>query len=419
MEVRNNKLYLGGIRARDLLDAFGSPLYVYEEDTLRERARELIECISYRNKEIKYACKANTNISLMRIFFEYDMGIDAVSPGEILAALKAGYSPDKILFTANNPAWDEIEYAVSKKVMVNIDSLFLLRIFGKNYPGKEVCIRINPDVGAGHHNHVITGGPESKFGISYTQEDEIKRITSKNSLKIAGLHQHIGSGILNPEMFIKAMDILLEIAISFNDLKFIDFGGGFGVPYQEEEKRIDVTLLGKRITEDFNNFCTRYGTGLKLVIEPGRYLVAEGGFLLARVTSVKEEKKHRFVGVDTGFNHLIRPAMYGSYHHIIHADRVEDETIPQVIAGNLCESGDTFTRDENSIVDRNLPRFEQGDTVCICNAGAYGYSMSSCYNSRPRPAEVLVKNGKAHIIRKRESLEEIFSGCTDFYSKET
>jgi len=411
MEVRNNKLYLGGIRARDLLDAFGSPLYVYEEDTLRERARELIECISYRNKEIKYACKANTNISLMRIFFEYDMGIDAVSPGEILAALKAGYSPDKILFTANNPAWDEIEYAVSKKVMVNI--------FGKNYPGKEVCIRINPDVGAGHHNHVITGGPESKFGISYTQEDEIKRITSKNSLKIAGLHQHIGSGILNPEMFIKAMDILLEIAISFNDLKFIDFGGGFGVPYQEEEKRIDVTLLGKRITEDFNNFCTRYGTGLKLVIEPGRYLVAEGGFLLARVTSVKEEKKHRFVGVDTGFNHLIRPAMYGSYHHIIHADRVEDETIPQVIAGNLCESGDTFTRDENSIVDRNLPRFEQGDTVCICNAGAYGYSMSSCYNSRPRPAEVLVKNGKAHIIRKRESLEEIFSGCTDFYSKET
>jgi len=303
--------------------------------------------------------------------------------------------------------------------MVNIDSLFLLRIFGKNYPGKEVCIRINPDVGAGHHNHVITGGPESKFGISYTQEDEIKRITSKNSLKIAGLHQHIGSGILNPEMFIKAMDILLEIAISFNDLKFIDFGGGFGVPYQEEEKRIDVTLLGKRITEDFNNFCTRYGTGLKLVIEPGRYLVAEGGFLLARVTSVKEEKKHRFVGVDTGFNHLIRPAMYGSYHHIIHADRVEDETIPQVIAGNLCESGDTFTRDENSIVDRNLPRFEQGDTVCICNAGAYGYSMSSCYNSRPRPAEVLVKNGKAHIIRKRESLEEIFSGCTDFYSKET
>jgi len=285
MEIRNNILYLGGVKAGELVEQFGSPLYVYEEDTLRERARELVKCINYKNKEIKYACKANTNIALMRIFLEYDMGIDAVSPGEIFAALKAGYRPEKILFTANNPSWNEIEYAVSKKVMVNVDSLFLLKLFGQNYPGKEVCVRINPNVGAGHHNHVITGGPESKFGISYTQVDEIKRIAREYPLKITGLHQHIGSGILNPEMFAKAMDVLLEVSVLFKDLKFIDFGGGIGVPYQEEEKRIDVTLLGKRITEDFNNFCTRYGTSLKLVIEPGRYLVAEAGFLLARVTS--------------------------------------------------------------------------------------------------------------------------------------
>lgn len=411
MEVRNDRLFLGGVAARELISEFKSPLYVYEEDTIRKRAEEFKNAIYYENKEIKYACKANTNIEIMKILKEEGIGIDAVSPGEVYAALKAGYTPDQILFTANNVLWEEIEYAVSRDLMVNLDSMSHLKLFGKKYPGKDLCIRINPNVGAGHHDHVITAGPESKFGILYSKVAEIKKIAGESGLRIKGIHQHIGSGILEPEMFIKAMDVLLDVAGNFEDLDFIDFGGGIGVPYRENEKRIDMEILGKKIADEFNRFCASYGRPLKLVIEPGRYIVAESGFLLATVISVKEGERHRFVGIDTGFHHLMRPAMYGSYHNIIHADNNDGVKKPQIIAGNLCESGDTFTRDENGIVDRNLPIFNEGDIVCICNAGAYGYSMASQYNSRPRPAEVVVKDGKTRIIRKRETVEDIFRSC--------
>jgi diaminopimelate decarboxylase len=409
MEKRNEGLLLGGVFTRELIKKFGSPLYVYEEDNIRRRADELRDAIAYEAKEIKYACKANTNIEIMKILKEVGLGIDAVSPGEIYAALKAGFESDQILFTSNNAAWDDIEFAVSNNVMVNIDSLYFLRRFGKEFPGKEICVRINPNVGAGHHNHVITGGPESKFGIHYSKIPEVTEIAGEAGLKIAGIHQHIGSGILDPDMFIKAMDVLLEVAILVKNLSFIDFGGGIGVPYRENEHRVDVGVLGKKITEDFRSFCRSYGKQLRLIIEPGRYIIAESGFLLATVTSVKEGERHRFVGIDTGFNHLIRPAMYGSSHEILHADNPNGEKRSQTIAGYLCESGDTFTRDENGIVDRDLPLFTEGDVVCICNAGAYGFSMSSHYNSRPRPAEVIVRDGKARLIRRRETLEDIFN----------
>jgi diaminopimelate decarboxylase len=344
----------------------------------------------------------------MKVLKEEGMGIDAVSPGEIFAALKAGFEKDHILFTTNNVLWDEIEYAASNDIMANLDSLSQLKMFGREFPGRDICIRINPNVGAGHHNHVITGGPESKFGINYTRVDDIKEITRKSGLRIKGIHQHIGSGILDPEIFIKAMDVLLDTAKNFEGLSFIDFGGGIGVPYQENEERMDIRVLGKRIADEFENFCGRYGRELKLVIEPGRYLVAESGFLLGTVASVKEGEKHRFIGINTGFNHLVRPAMYGSFHQILHAGKPYGARESQVIAGNLCESGDTFTRDEDGIVDRDLPAFKEGDIVCICNAGAYGYSMASYYNSRPRPAEVLVKGSRARLIRRRETFEDIF-----------
>jgi len=409
MEIRKDGVLLGGISALHLIEEFKSPLYVYEEDTLRMRARELQEAITYENKMIKYACKANTNIQIMKILREEGMGIDAVSPGEIYAALKAGFEKSTILFTTNNAAWDEIEFAVSKGVMVNIDSLSQLEQFGEYFPGREVCVRINPNVGAGHHNHVITGGPESKFGIHYGKVREIKRIARDAELNICGVHQHIGSGILVPDMFIRAMDVLLDVAEKFDELSFVDFGGGIGVPYRESDRRIDVGVLGRKIAEEFRRFAERYGMPLKLVIEPGRYLVAESGFLLATVTSVKQGEAHRFIGVDTGFNHLVRPAMYGSYHQILHATDPLGKTGLQTVAGYLCESGDTFTRDENGIQDRELPLFEEGDIVCICNAGAYGFSMSSQYNSRPRPAEVLVKDGRARLIRRREQVESLFT----------
>jgi diaminopimelate decarboxylase len=407
MEIRNNQLYLGGILAGELAERFGSPLYVYEEETLRRRAGELRDSILYPDKKIKYACKANTNVEIMKILREEGMGIDAISPGEVYASLKAGVPPADILYTSNNASVEEIDYAVGKGVMVNVDSLSQLKAFGRKYPGRSLCVRINPNVGGGHHNHVITGGPDSKFGISYRKVDEILDAAAGSGLVIVGIHQHIGSGILEPSLFIEAMDVLLEVAPRFKDLSFVDFGGGIGVPYREGQSRIDIGVLGSKITEDFERFCARYGRRITLVIEPGRYPVAECGFLLATVTAVKEGGSHRFVGVDTGFNHLVRPAMYGSYHRILRAGGVEGPCTPQVIAGNICESGDTFTRDENGIVDRELPLFEEGDTVCICNAGAYGYSMSSNYNSRPRPAEVLVKGGQARLIRRRERFEEL------------
>jgi len=410
MDINENKMFFGGISARKLIEEFGSPLFVYEEDVIRKRARELKDAIGYNNKEIKFACKANTNIEIMKILREEGMGIDAVSPGEIYASLKAGYNPENILFTTNNTTWDEIEYVVAKRVMVNIDSLSQLIKFGKRYPGHELCIRINPNVGAGHHNHVITGGPESKFGINYTEIDTIKEIVKSYDLKIKGLHQHIGSGILDPNIFIKAIRVLLDVAIHFEGLSFLDFGGGIGIPYQDNENEINVAKLGKAITTEFESFCNRYGKNLKLIIEPGRYLVAESGFLLATVTVVKHGERHRFVGIDTGFNHLVRPVMYGSYHKIMNAARPNGEKVLQTIAGNLCESGDTFTRDGNGIVDRSLVELKEGDIVCIFNAGAYGYSMSSFYNSRPRPAEILVKATRSRLIRKRDRIEELFKG---------
>lgn len=413
MEIINNKIAFDGITAESLVKDFGSPLYIYEAKTIKDRATKLINAIDYKNKMIKYACKANTNIEIMKMLKELGTGIDAVSPGEIYASLKAGFNPEDILFTVTNPSWDEIQYAIDNNILINLDSLSVLTRFGKEYPSHEICVRINPNVGAGHHNHVITGGPESKFGISYKETDKIREIASKYNLKIKGVHQHIGSGILDPEMFITAMDVLLQVALDFEDLEFIDFGGGIGVPYKKSENPLNIEDLGKRITHRFQQFCNEYGKNIKFMIEPGRFFVAESGYLLATVMSVKHGERHLFVGIDTGFNHLIRPAMYGSYHEIYNASNANGSKKEQTIAGNICESGDTFTRDENGIVDRLLPEFKEGDIVCIANAGAYGYSMASQYNSRPRPAEILVENGKIRLIRKRDTIEDIFKNNID------
>lgn len=234
MEVIDNRLFLGGVDTRNLIEEYSSPLFVYEEDVIRERARELLKVIELRQKEIKYSCKANTNIEILKILREEGLGIDAVSKGEIFAALEAGFDPRQILFTASSVSWDEVDYAFSKGVLVNVDSLSQLRRIGERYQGGGVCVRINPNVGAGHHDHVITGGPESKFGINFDRVKEIKQIASEFDLEIKGVHQHIGSGILDPDKFIEAMRVLLNVAKSFDDLNFVDFGGGIGVPYKKK-----------------------------------------------------------------------------------------------------------------------------------------------------------------------------------------
>ncbi len=408
--IKDNRLCIGEIPAGDIVRKFGSPLYVYDESVIRERARELKSLIPYRKLKVFYACKANTNPSIMRIIREEGCFAEVISPGELLLAQKAGFAPEQMMFTSTSVTDDDMRFAIKNNVLVNCDSLSQLERYGKLNPNSRVSIRINPDVGAGHHGHVITGGPDSKFGIYFDKASEAKKIAKRYGLKIAGIHQHIGSGILDEEKFMLAMSVLLKTAKEFENLEFLDFGGGLGIPYRPGQKRLDMKVLGRRMAEAFEKFCRDYGKELSLCIEPGRYLVAESGFLLCTVNTLKETPAHRFAGVDTGFNQLVRPAMYGSYHEIIVADNPSGRTSEIIIAGNVCESGDVFTRDENGLVGRDLPQIREGDVIAILNAGAYGFSMSSNYNARLRPVEILVSGKEARIIRKKEDSAYLMYG---------
>ena len=392
-----------------IAEKFGTPVYVYDEAKLLEQIRGLKNSIGswWSSFQILYAMKANSNRHILKIFEEQGLGIDTVSPGEIALALKVGFGRERILFTGSNITDEEMGFARERGVLLNIDSLSGFERFGTKYPKSSVCIRINPNVGAGHHSHCITGGPKSKFGIWYSETEEIKRIAEAHNLEIIGIHQHIGSQILKPQKFLLAMKALLKVAGEFPCLKFIDFGGGLGVPYRPGEKALDIKALGIAIVRQFDKFCLRiYGRKLELIIEPGRYLVAEAGYLLVRVNTVKRNPDGRvFVGVDSGFNQLIRPAMYGSYHEIENISNPRGRREIVDIVGNLCESGDKFAE------QREISRAREGDLLVIKNAGAYGYSMSSHYNLRPRPAEVLIEtSGQIKLIRKRETLEDLIGG---------
>lgn len=401
LETKGNKLWWGGVSCEKLIERFGSPLFVYDEHIIRGQARKLKTAVTYPETRLLYSCKANTNLTVLRILRQEGLGIDAVSPGEIFLALHAGFKPAHILFTGNNVTDEELRFALSKRVGMNIDSLSQLERFGKLCPGGAISVRINPDVGEGHHDHVITGGPESKFGIWVDQVSEILRLARKHRLRIIGLHQHIGSGILEAEVFLDAMEVLLGVALSFKELEFLDFGGGLGVPYAPGQAPLNVELLGRMLSQRFQSFCGKYGKPLTLILEPGRFFVAEAGVLLCRVNTVKATPEHFFVGTDSGFNHLIRHSLYGAHHEILNASRVKGPRKFVAVCGNVCESGDLFTH------GREITKFQEGDIAAILNAGAYGFSMSMEYNSRPRPAEVLVKQGKARLIRKREPLDDL------------
>lgn len=391
----------------EIASKFGTPVYVYDLDCIFSRLRALQEGISYEPKRILFAVKANSNSAIlkrMRLFFGKNygkhLGVDAVSIGEVVLAQVADIDKGHILFTGNNMTDEEMRQAQEEGVMVNIDSLTRLRRFGAAYPGSRICIRINPDVGAGHHDHCITGGPKSKFGIWHTQLEDARKIAKICNLKIVGLHQHIGSQILDPEKFLFAMEVMLDKAEHFEGLEFIDFGGGFGVPYRPEEKPLDIKTLGEKMKERFQKFCRAYGKDLTLIIEPGRYLVAESGILLVQVTTVKKNPDGRiFVGVNSGFNHLVRPAMYGSYHEILNITNPDAEPVKADIVGNLCESGDKFAEDRLIAIPCEY------DLLVIRNAGAYGFSMASNYNLRPLPPEVLLADGRMpELITKRQEV---------------
>ncbi len=408
MEIKQNKLYLGGISCEELANKFGTPLYVYEEDTIRQKFRVLKENIAYPKLRIHYACKANTNLTIMKILREEGACIDAVSPGEVYAALKAGFKPEQILFTGNSVSDDELKFLIQNKILVNVDSINQLERYGQLNPHSNVSVRINPDVGSGFHDHCITGGPDSKFGIYFDKVDLIKKTAGKYGLNIVGIHTHIGSGILDIKVFIKAMKMLLKTAREFHHLEFVDFGGGIGVPYKPNERHLNMNDFGREISSLFAEFAEQYRIDnkreLTMAIEPGRYLVCESGFLLAEVNTLKRTPKHKFVGVNSGFNHLVRPTMYGSYHPILNASNVNGEKETVSLSGNICESGDLFAR------SREMTKMNKGDIIAILNAGAYGFSMSSNYNMRPKTAEVLVKDGKAKLIRQRETYDDLLRG---------
>ncbi|MBF0244497.1 MAG: diaminopimelate decarboxylase [Planctomycetes bacterium] len=408
MNTRENKLYFGDNSAEDLCKEFGTPLYVYEEEVIRRQYRELVGSFGYRPLRVHYAVKANYNPAILRILKEEGCGADTVSDWEVRLCLECGFPPENIIFTGDNGSDEEMRYCLEKGVLINAGSLSQLDRLGHMAPGCRVRVRINPDVGAGHHSHCITGGPNSKFGIYHDQLPAILAIASKYRMRMEGIHSHIGTGILDADKFMEAMDITLSLAEKVPGLGFVDFGGGLGIPYREGQAPIDLLDFGKRVSAHFSAFAGRYGSPLELKIEPGRFLVCQAGTLLARIQALKDTPAHHFAGCDSGFNHLIRPMAYGSHHRIANASRMEGPRRATVLGGNICESGDVFTQSAEGFEDREVSELREGDIVAIMDAGAYGMSMSMQYNLRPRPPEVLIPaRGPARLIRQRESYEDI------------
>lgn len=413
MNFINDTLFLEDISVETLMQEYGSPLYVYEESVLRSQFRQLSSGFPEGLLEIHYSMKANSNPSLLKILREEGSSIDAVSEFEVRLALESGFEPQQIIFTGNNNSLAEIEYCVEQEVSVNLGSLVLLEKFGQRFPQTSVSVRINPGIGAGHHAHCITGGPDSKFGIYHDQIDAALALATKYKLTLNGVHSHIGTGIYSAEPMLEAMEMILAVAEKFPDLEFIDFGGGFGIPYRPEQQALDMKDLSQKMTRRFTEFRQCYGREITMKIEPGKLLVGPAGILLTTVTNITDTPKHRFVGVDSGFNHLLRPTLYGSYHKILNASRYSDDEEDVVVVGYICESGDIFSRSGDEI-ERKLPSPVIGERLAFLDAGAYGFSMSSQYNSRPRPAEVLVNQGQSRLIRRAETFEDLTQFFVDF-----
>lgn len=389
-----------------LAKKYGTPLYVYDGDLIIKRYKEMLSFFPWPKVKIYYAMKANYNLAILKTLEHEGACIDAVSPGDVLLAKKAGFSSDRILFTANKITDEEMHSMKKQGVLFNIGSLSRLEKFGQVYPGSEVCIRFNPDVVSGEHKNVRTGGENTKFGILLRKFYSVKKITQKYNLKIVGIHEHTGSGIPETVHMMEGIKNILEICTpeNFPDLRFIDFGGGFQVPYREEEKRKDYKKFGKRVVRMFKQTSDKFSNKLEIAFEPGKYLVGEAGFLLIQATTLKENDGKIIVGTNSGFPQLIRPMFYQAYHQILNVSNTKDkEKGIYDIVGNICESGDTFG------TKRKLPKISEGDILAIKNAGAYCYSMGGIYNLRPMPSEVLVLNGKDKLVRRGLTTEEMIN----------
>ncbi len=396
-----NPTHIQGIALASLADEFGTPLYVYDGEKITDQVRTLQAAFATVPLKIKYATKALSNITILKVIRKAGAGVDAVSIEEVRLCMMAGYTPSEIMYTPSGVSFDEIQEAISMGIMINLDSLPLMEQFGQAYGGSiPACIRINPHIMAGGNLKISTGHSESKFGISIEQLPLILERVAKYKLQIVGLHIHTGSDILDAEVFLRGGNVLFEAALQFADLKFLDFGGGFKVAYKPNDIATDVMEVGRKVGEAFQEFCEKYGRQLELWLEPGKFLVSEAGYLLVRANVVKESPTAAFVGVDTGLNHLIRPMMYDAYHSLYNLSNPDGKKVKYNVVGYICET-DTIAS------QRELDEVKIGDLLVIKNAGAYGFSMASNYNSRLRPAEVLILNGTAHLIRRRENFEDL------------
>ncbi len=384
-----------------LAQEFGNPLYVYDAAKIEQQYNRLTAAFSKVEKlRINYAMKALSNISILKLLKNMGSGADTVSFQEVQLALHAGFTPDKIIFTPNGVSFEEIEAVAQLGVQINIDNLSVLEHFGTKYPSVPVCIRINPHVMAGGNDNISVGHIDSKFGISIYQIPHILRIVENTKMHINGIHMHTGSDILDIEVFLYAAEILFDAAKQFKNLDFLDFGSGFKVPYKKGDIETNIEELGKKLTKRFLAFEKEYGRELTLAFEPGKFLVSEAGYFLAKVNVVKQTTSTVFAGIDSGFNHLIRPMFYGAQHNIENISNPKGKERFYTVVGYICET-DTFAN------NRRIAEINEGDTLCFKNAGAYCFSMASNYNSRLKPAEVLYKDGKGHLVRERETFEDI------------
>jgi diaminopimelate decarboxylase len=384
-----------------LAEEFGSPLYVYDAEKIQKQYNRLQSAFSKVERlRINYAVKALSNIAILQLLKSIGSNIDTVSIQEVKLGLYAGFEPNQIIYTPNGVSFEEIEEVAQLGVQINIDNLSILEHFGAKHPTVPVCIRINPHVMAGGNSNISVGHIDSKFGISIHQMPHILRIVENTKMHINGIHMHTGSDILDIEVFLYAAEILFDAAKNFKTLDFLDFGSGFKVPYKKDDIETDIEELGKKLTKRFNAFEKEYGRELTLAFEPGKFLVSEAGFFLAKVNVVKQTTSTVFAGIDSGFNHLIRPMLYGSQHYIENISNPKGKERFYTVVGYICET-DTFAN------NRRIAEIKEGDILCFRNAGAYCFSMSSNYNSRYKPAEVLWYNGKAQLIRERETFEDI------------
>jgi diaminopimelate decarboxylase len=385
----------------ELANKYGSPLYVYDTDKIASQYNRLTSAFSnVKNLKLNYAVKALSNVNILKFFKNLGAGLDTVSYQEVQLGLTTGINPKNIIYTPNGVSLQEIEEVAKLGVQINIDNLSILEIFGQKHPEIPVCVRINPHIMAGGNSKISVGHIDSKFGISIHQVPHIKRVVENTGMNINGIHMHTGSDILDIDTFLRASDILFDVARQFKNIDFIDFGSGFKVPYKEGDISTDIEQLGIQLSERFNEFCADYGKDITLMFEPGKFLVSEAGVFLAKVNVVKQTTSTVFAHVDSGFNHLVRPMMYDSYHHITNISNPEGRDRYYSVVGYICET-DTFGS------NRRISEISEEDILCFHNAGAYCYSMASNNNSRYLPAEVMLVDGKDYLIRKRQTIQDI------------